>query len=72
MGGSSGGQRREKGDKANAFQLEELGRALCALAALSTQHGDNKLSTRQCHVCPGAPQLGHLQSLGTGGGGSAF
>lgn len=70
--GSSDGQRREKGDKANAFQLEELSRALCSLAALSTQHGDNKLSTRQCHVCPGAPQLGHLQNLGTRGGSSAF
>lgn len=47
FGQSSDGQRREKGDKGNAFQLEELSRALCALAALNTQRGDNGLSTGQ-------------------------
>lgn len=40
FGGSSDGLRRGKGDdKANAFQLEELSRALRSMAALTTQRG---------------------------------
>lgn len=57
---------------ASALQLEELRTVLCALASLSTQRGDNRLSTGQCCTCTGAPELGCLQSLGTGGGGCAF
>lgn len=46
-GKSSDGQRKEKVEEANAFQLEELSRALCAPAAQKTERRDNRLSSDQ-------------------------